>query len=140
MEIFLASMKQMTGHFVVWCLILILLCIASYKTKRMDKAWIVFWETKHNASIETYKRSISKIMAMIRILKWLTGIITLFAILVLTGAKNSDLAQWVRIEAIKATMILVFFFIILVLAEKLQKKRMNRIDELQMAQGNSSHG
>lgn len=137
MAILLTSLREMTPHFVIWCVILLLLWIASYKMKRMDRAWVISWEKKHNAPIETYKKSISRMLVMLRILQWVVGV-TIFAMVGWIALKNSNLPQWGRVEVTKTTIILVFAFVILLFVHRIQKKRVNRLSELGLMVGRPS--
>ena len=131
MDILLVSLREMTGHFAIWCFVLILLWVGSHKTKRMDRAWIVSWERKHNAPIGNHKRSIAKILTVVKILRWGAGIVMVAGFAVI-WSKVSSLPAWVTKEAVKAVVILLFTFIVLVVVDKLQKKRINKIDELEL--------
>lgn len=140
MQIFLAALKEMTVHFVIWSLGLLLLWMANGKVRRIDQAWIATWEQKHNLPISTFIRSWTKVFKALTFLKWA---VVIAAVLILTWNWSllqfflldggSDMPPWVRgggILLVKAMMFLLFAYVFLVLAWGIMRTQLLRVRKL----------
>ena len=140
MQIFLAALKEMTVHFVIWSFGLLLLWIASGKTRKIDQLWIARWEQKHNAPISTFARSWTKALRALAFLKWAVMITALLVLgwnwgLLQFFLMNRDpqMPPWVRdggILLIKTMMFLLFVYAFLVVALRIMRAKLIRLREV----------
>jgi len=140
MQIFLAALKEMTGHFIIWSFALLLLWFAKGKVQRTDRIWVATWERNHNAPISTFVRSWTTVLRVVTFLKWAV-LITDFLLLawnwkllqVFLANGDPNMPRWVRdgiTLMIKSIMNLLFAFVFLVGTCRVMRIQLNRIREL----------
>lgn len=124
-----------------WCLsIVLILWIFNDRIKRIDRGWVVAWETKHNAPIKKHRENISRGLTVTKVVAWLMGVVTLS--LGIYGAEIlpfllSDRApllfgqatQSLRVQYISSFFLLIFSVVFLALLCAGLKKKIKRLDE-----------